>query len=479
MSNRPFRFLQLASLALLPATACSSMSNFTWFGLKKPTEKVAGASATPNPPPAPSAAPDDPVNQRVNEYVNGFEPDDFNSKIARQSAPSRAKPARVVRMEDSGQYQTPDAPAADAAPIASASPAGSSDERVEIVAESSTRHASPAPHVTAPPTPQPAPATPQTAQPNPSTSPPQIQVAAANQPDAPKPPVPTQANAPMAPRLKTVSIAESATQAPAASPAPSSSAALVNQSASTKSDPGIAAMIGELEAKVTASPNDVDQQVRLRMLYAAIGQDDKAIAPTPGMNTDVQELVGGLMKTLLEARSSGGRDPAASATKQLAAMEELRNSLKSRADLSIPVLAICNRIEDYGRYQTIDPPDFPGGVASKALLYVELANFKSEKMPAGEYRTLLSMRTSLLTADGAEVWSEVDDNIQDLAPRPRTEFYLMKPLFLPATLVPGDYVVKTEMEDKLGAKTNSKTTRLRILAAGARHDALSQSAGKP
>ncbi len=478
MSNKPLRLVQLVSLALLPATACSSMNNFTWFGLKKPT--AANSTAGPNQSAA-NAAPNDPVNDRVNDYVKGFEPDDFNSKIARQAAPSRAKPARIVRMEQTPQEPTPpDGPVND--PLPSAPPAGSPDERVEIA----VTDAGASSNASAPPAAQPIPQSnaPQTANstanksaksPAPTTTPPEIHASAVGDTETPSHTPAT----PMAPRLKVVSIAEAAGQPTSPSAPAPNTAPIANQSASARPDPGIDAMIHELEAKVTTSPNDVDQQVRLRMLYAAIGHDDKAVAPTPGMNADVQELVSGLMKTLLEARSSGGRDPASSATKQLAAMEELRNSLKSRADLTIPVLAICNRIEDFGRYQAIDPPDFPGGVSSKALLYVELANFKSDKMPAGDFRTLLSMRTSLLTTDGAEVWSEVDDNIQDLAPRARTEFYLMKPLFLPATLVPGEYVVKTEMEDKLGAKTNSKTTRLRILAAGDKHAPLGQSVRRP
>jgi len=472
VSNKPFRLIQLASLALLPATACSSMSNFTWFGLKKP--KPAATAADNAPAAAPN--PNDPVNQRVNDYVKGFEPDDFNSKIARQSAPSRAKPARIVHMEQAPQDPVPDAPAA-----MPSLPPVSPDEPVEITLADNAAAPS-SPKLSNPPAAMPAPGSAAARQPPADDHHSEINASAVNDTE-PQPPASTPQStptaAPMAPRLKVVSIAEVGAPPKPAAPAPSNSTPVANQSASTRSDPSIDAMIRDLESSVVASPNDVDQQVRLRMLYAAIGADDKAIAPTPGMNADVQQLVSGLMKTLLEARSSGGRDPAASATKQLAAMEQLRSSLKSRADLAIPVLAICNRIEDYGRYQTIDPPDFPGGVAGKALLYVELANFKSDKLPSGEYRTLLSMRTSLLTPDGAEVWSEVDDNIQDVASRPRAEFYLMKPLFLAATLVPGEYVVKTEVEDKLGAKTNSKTTRLRILSAAARREPLGAAAARP
>lgn len=224
----------------------------------------------------------------------------------------------------------------------------------------------------------------------------------------------------------------------------------------------LTARIKELESAVARNPNDVEQQFRLRLLYLAANQDDKALADTPGMNADLQASVRGLIRSLMEARSGASRDPALWANRQLEALEELRGMLRAQADLAVPVVSLCTRVEAFGIFDPIDPPEFPSGSAAEAIVYVEVDNFRSDRTPGGEYRTMMSMRTTLLTKDGKEKWSAVDENIEDLSRRPRKDFFLVKKLTLPPALDPGVYVLKVEVEDKLGSKANSRTIELRV-----------------
>lgn len=224
----------------------------------------------------------------------------------------------------------------------------------------------------------------------------------------------------------------------------------------------LTARIKELESAVARNPNDVEQQFRLRLLYLAGNQDDKALADTPGMNADLQASVRGLIRSLMEARSGASRDPALWANRQLEALEELRSMLRAQADLAVPVVALCTRVEAFGIFDPIDPPEFPSGSSAEAIVYVEVDNFRSDRTPSGEYRTMMSMRTTLLTKDGKEKWSAVDENIEDLSRRPRKDFFLVKKLTLPHALDPGVYVLKVEVEDKLGTKANSRTIELRV-----------------
>src|SRR5262249_28423752 len=138
------------------------------------------------------------------------------------------------------------------------------------------------------------------------------------------------------PPIKSVSIAAAptATNQPADPPprAPTV-AAVAKKPANPKPEPTMTIVIQELESAVTKQPNDLEKQLRLRMLYAVLGLEDKALAPTPGMNGDAIEMVRGLVKPMLEVCRESNRDPAACATRQLAAVEELRSFLRTRADL--------------------------------------------------------------------------------------------------------------------------------------------------
>ncbi len=226
----------------------------------------------------------------------------------------------------------------------------------------------------------------------------------------------------------------------------------------------IAAVRADLERRVAAEPDDLDHQLRLRMLYLVDGQDDRALADTPGMNPDLQELVRRLVRTWIAARGRSGEDPATWATRQLAGVNEWRGLLRARADLSVPVVALCTHIESFGRYDPIEPPEFVAGVESRAVLYAEVQNFRTEPTGAGEYRSLLAMRTTLLTAVGREIWSTYDDNIEDQARRPREDFFLSKLVLVPETLDSGEYLLKVQIEDKLAGKANGNQIRVRLVA---------------
>ena len=111
------------------------------------------------------------------------------------------------------------------------------------------------------------------------------------------------------------------------------------------------------------------------------------------------------------------------------------------------------------------PPQFVQGQKGKALLYIEVDNYQSEKTASGKYRTLLSLRLSLLDKNGKELWSQPPtDNIEDVSRERRRDFFLTYgPLTIPKDLGPGTYVLKVEVEDVLAQKTNSGTAEFKIV----------------
>ncbi len=220
----------------------------------------------------------------------------------------------------------------------------------------------------------------------------------------------------------------------------------------------------EQEAVVSKSPDNVEEQFKLRMMYLVNGQDEKALAPSSSMNADAQEILLGQIRTMIAARTSDSRDPAIWANQQLDALERLRGLLRAKADLKVPNVQLCRSIEGFGRYEPIVPASFKAGGKNRVLLYIEVDNFHCDKTPSGLYRTLLSVRESLLNKGGEELWSAKDDNIEDLTRQKRRDFYLtIGPLAIPKSLGPGEYVFKVEVEDVLGGKMNSNVVRFKMI----------------
>lgn len=222
--------------------------------------------------------------------------------------------------------------------------------------------------------------------------------------------------------------------------------------------------ITEQEKLVAREPDNLEEQFRLRLLYLIDGQDDKAMEPTPGVNEEIQEIMQGQVRALMAARSTSERDPALWANRQLDAIEDLRAMVRARADLRVPRVELCSAIDGFGRYEPIVPAQFAVGGRNQVIVYMEIDNFQTEKTATGLFRTLMSVRASLLNKSGEEIWSMRDENIEDLARQRRSDFFLtIGPLAIPKTLGPGEYVMKIEVEDVIGGKIGSNFAKFKML----------------
>lgn len=221
--------------------------------------------------------------------------------------------------------------------------------------------------------------------------------------------------------------------------------------------------ITDLKTAIARDPNDIRRQFRLRLLYLADGRDDEALASMDVMDEEVAEILEAHIRALLAARSSVGRDAATWAQTQLNAIESLHASVRARADLQVPRIELCTAIDGFGLYEPIEPAEFVVGRQNKVLLYIEVDNYKSDRTAAGMYRTLLTVRWSLLSKDGQELSSHTDKHIEDLARGRRRDFYLtIGPLPIPRSLSAGEYILKAEIEDEIAGKINSNMTTFRM-----------------
>lgn len=216
-----------------------------------------------------------------------------------------------------------------------------------------------------------------------------------------------------------------------------------------------AAMITHLEELVAKHPEQLDDQLKLRLLYLATGQDEKAVAPLNIGDPVRAEFLVALLKTLRNSKKMIV-DPASKDPSALAAVDELRRLLGQLLPVSIPRIALVTRINSFGDYQALTPPKFPAGKPIQVYLYTEVSNFRSEPSDKGKLNTVLAQKVEIFDSTGKIVWQRSEPNIVDRVVTPRRDFFIPFPISLPGDLPAGEYILKVTIEDKLGATADQQ-----------------------
>lgn len=263
------------------------------------------------------------------------------------------------------------------------------------------------------------------------------------------------------PKLKGVSVGPATSDAAPADPNRAIGAA-VNAPVSAAAPPTIAGIV-ERWPGLSEDPS-FRRQLDRRILQVIAGDFDAAREPLQLVSAEQQEMAARLIETLIVCREMHLGDPHATAEKLLEQTEELTDTLRKLSDLAIPRLEICREVRGYGQYTKVDPPSFPAGVGSEFVVYLELRDFQSKQADDGYYTSEFSLRTAVLAADGRRILEVVDDHIVDRCLNRRRDCFIPRLIRLPATLSPGEYVVKVTVIDKLGEKAAEQRTTIRVFA---------------
>ncbi len=216
-----------------------------------------------------------------------------------------------------------------------------------------------------------------------------------------------------------------------------------------------------VEAMAAKTPDDLDLQLKARLLLLAGHHDEQALKPVPGLSDKENQTVEALLRMMIAIRDhkSGPPNPE-EAAKRLMAVDMLRQELMQMADLEIPVIKLCTRIDSFGVFQAFPDTNFVAGQSHYMYVYCELRNF-TVKNEGGTYRTYLNVQHVLYDEDGKVVLSQVDKDVSDISANRRTDFYLTRLLVLPPSLPAGAYTLKVTVEDPAANKV--KTASLPII----------------
>jgi len=439
----PLLFAILVFAILIPS-ACGPQAETGWADLYRARQ----AEPAPVPPASPATADtaQEPADQagvdpHVQDFVARFPADDRD----RQGRPA---PSRSSTPDSAQTSQTPSSESPTAAPSVAA---GQPTPAAPTPAPEQKPLAAPAPAANRP-----------VVQAMRPVEPPQPQAEPPASPQPLKNPPPVASPESRQPRVELIDVRPAPATATPASPVEQASPAnqpVLGPTAGRPAD--LTAVVAELEESVKAHPEHLDDQFRLRLLYLATGQDEKAVGPVVAADPVQANLTTALFQVISTAKTAI-RQPTSSPAPALAAVDELRRLLGQQTPVIIPKIALVTRVNSFGDYEAVQPPRFPAGQGVHVYLYTEVANFRSEPTSDGRLRTLLAEKVEIFDAAGKVIWQQTADTIEDKVLTPRRDFFIPLEIRLPPETPPGEYTLKVTIEDKLGATTDQQRMTLMI-----------------
>lgn len=228
-----------------------------------------------------------------------------------------------------------------------------------------------------------------------------------------------------------------------------------------------AGLIADLEERAAADPDNEQLQWRLALVRLAFGKNDCLAGKGLSQSMPSGSLLRKSICTLVAARRAVD-DPITAIDDALATVEELRAELRDRAELSIPTVALCTKVQAFGVYEEMPDGFLRAYARNQAIAYFEVGNFTSEQMPDGRFRTLLSDRFEILTLEGESLWRHEEPEIEDLSRRRREDFFVAQRIVIPPVVGEGRYVLKVTVEDRLANKQTQALLQFNVAPSLAR-----------
>ena len=143
----------------------------------------------------------------------------------------------------------------------------------------------------------------------------------------------------------------------------------------------------------------------------------------------------------------------------------LAAELNAQAPLSLPTVALCRKVTQFGVYDPIEPARFPAGQETPTIVYCEVEHFRSEPATEG-YQAKLSYEAVLYSdADhSVSVITRKPADVIDICRNRRRDFFLADRLTLPASLPVGRYLLKVTVVDQIANRVAEKTIPIVIAA---------------
>ena len=219
-----------------------------------------------------------------------------------------------------------------------------------------------------------------------------------------------------------------------------------------------------LAQQIKDDPRDTSAQLDYQLLEFVKGRATPDMNAVAGLPAEDREIVTAMMDALGNFRSAVRSDSNMLLARKIRPIVEMADRLRGEADLTIPVIALCAKVDGFGNYKLIDSK-FPAGRENPVIVYCEVENFASELNESQLWETKLTQEAVLYTDTGIRVWaaSPAATPIVDQCRNRRHDFFVINILHLPATLAPGRYLLKVTLTDQLANRVAEATAQAQII----------------
>ena len=228
------------------------------------------------------------------------------------------------------------------------------------------------------------------------------------------------------------------------------------------------AVVDSYETRITKRfkdfPRDVSANLDYQTMLFLRDEPVPQLSALTDLPTEDRELISAVMDGLSNFRSTLRSDNNMLFARKIRPIIELADRLKQQAELVIPTLVLCTRVDGFGRYDPIDPPRFAAQKEAQAIIYCELENFASHQNDARQWQTDVTQEAVLYTEDGMQVWADKTQTIQDVSRHRRHDFFLRTLVKFPGTLTVGRYMLKVTIVDRQANRVAEASLPIQFVA---------------
>jgi hypothetical protein len=225
------------------------------------------------------------------------------------------------------------------------------------------------------------------------------------------------------------------------------------------------ALSDRLNSQLKNSPRDVWAHMEYQMFRLLRDEPAPDLSSLSSLPNEDRELVSVLLDGLSNFRNALRADSNMMLSGKIRPILDMSERLRSQAELTIPTMALCTKVNGFGSYEPIDPPRFATDREQSLVVYCEVANFMSNLNDKRLWETRLKVDMTLYTSEDAiPVWSHKSESINDATRARRHDFFVVRLITLPKTLPIGRYLLKVTIIDTQSNRIAEATSPLVMTA---------------
>jgi hypothetical protein len=223
------------------------------------------------------------------------------------------------------------------------------------------------------------------------------------------------------------------------------------------------ALEDRLSKRVRENPRDLAAEFDYELYQLLNDESSPQLASISQLPNEDKELVAAVVDGVSNFRTGVRQDANMLLSKKIRPLLDMSDRLKSQAELSVPTVALCKRVDGFGKYEPVDPVRFPAGRENATIVYCEIENFESHMNEKRLWQTQLTQQVTLFTETGMLVWSDKTRPVTDECRNRRHDFFLYDLVKLPGNLTIGRYLLKVSIEDRLAHRVAEATVPVEIV----------------